>query len=206
MIEKKTMGYIDLEYPQYEAKPVTVIVNSETGKVELYHPDDDDWYEPRDCDRFYPTVEEANAVLEKYKQELVAKAKEVKEYVETMNNWLHEQEEDSPLAFDEDDYLPPRNRQYDDTSYYENKNKKLQRENKYLCDIIRTGFINIKGDSFKVDDVMHIKWGKEKAEIHLTGDRIVETVNDLEFETIEKIFGYNLSNYTYSRLNIKSNE
>ena len=64
MIEKKTMGYVDFEYPQYEAVAATVIVDTETGKVETYNQGDDEWYKPDEKDRFYPTLEEANAAYE----------------------------------------------------------------------------------------------------------------------------------------------
>ena len=36
MIEKKTMGYVDFEYPNYAATAVTAIVNTETNEVEIY--------------------------------------------------------------------------------------------------------------------------------------------------------------------------
>lgn len=205
MIEKKTMGYVDFEYPQYEAVAATVIVDTETGKVETYNQGDDEWYKPDEKDRFYPTLEEANAALMKHKQELYSKMSDVKKYVETMNNWRREQKDEDNLKFEEEDYLPYSNRKTNcDDSYYRKQLGAAEKENEYLYSIIRTGFINIKGDSFKVDDVEHIKWGELKAELSLTGGRKVETSNDVEFCVIKNLFGKNHSGYTYTRLNEKT--
>jgi hypothetical protein len=72
--------------------------------------------------------------------------------------------------------------------------------NDYLIDIIRTGFINIKGVSFKVEDVRHIIWGKNKAEVSLTDNRTVETGSEADFSIIKLLFGKNNSKFTSRRL------
>jgi hypothetical protein len=209
MIEKRTMGYVDFAYPNYDAKTVTVIIEVETGNVELYRPDEDDnsWYTPNETDHFYPTVEDAANALDKHKHELFDKMKEVKQYIEVMSEWRGCEAEGSPLFFKEEDYLPY---QYlginGNTSYYENRYNEVNKENDYLYGIIRTGFINIKGDSFKTDDVIHIKWGQYKAEIILTDGRRIETGNKVEFTIIKNLYGKNISEYTYPRLNDKPDE
>ena len=203
MIEKKTMGYADFEYPGVEAKAVPVFVDSETGEVLLCNPydDDDEWHKPGKKDHFYPTVDEANLAIKQLRQELFNMMGEVKDHIITMNNWLGCEDEDSPLHFTEEDYLPHRNRvQTGRNSYYEKEYYRVDKMNNYLLDIIRTGFINIKGCSFKVEDVRHIKWGKNKAEIVLTDNRVALTDSETEFSIIKLLFGKNYSNFTYRRL------
>ena len=205
MIEKKKMGYVDFAYPQYEARLVTAIVDSDTGKVEIFRSGDNctEWDTPGDNDRFFPTLEEASKALQQYKNELIARMQEVKTYIQTMNNWHCEISEDDPQFFKEDDYLPESNH-YDtpDRAYYRNLYFDSIKEKSYLVDIIRTGFINIKGSSFKVDDIEHIKWGDAMAELTLTGGRKVETGNKMEFDVIKLLFGENVSGHTYRYLNL----
>jgi hypothetical protein len=206
MIEKKTMGYADFAYPAYEAKVVTVIVDSETGKVELYRPEENesDWYTPNKNEHFYPTIEDATDALKKHKQEMFDKMGEVLNYIKVMNTWQEYMKVDDPLYFTEDDYLPSCNlSRRNNSSFWEKRFNDASNINDYLLDIVRTGFINIKGDSFKVKDIKHIKWGEKKAEIILTDDRKIETGNNTEFDIVKFLVGKNNSHYTYTRLNDK---
>lgn len=203
MIEKKTMGYADFEYPGENAKAVPVFVDSETGEVLLCNPydDDDEWHKPGKKDHFYPTVDEANLAIKKFRQELFNMMGQVRDYIETMNNWLGCEDKDSPLHFTEEDYLPYCNKnKVANKLYYEQEYYRVNKINFYLSDIIRTGFINIKGDSFKVEDVRHIKWGKKRAKVILTDDRAIETSSEAEFSIIKLLFGTNNSNFTYRSL------
>ena len=203
MIEKKTMGYVNFEYPGVDAKAVPVFVDSETGEVLLCNPydDDDEWYKPSEKEHFYPTVDEANLAIKKLRQEMFNMMGQVRDYIEAMNNWLGGEDEDSPLHFTEEDYLPYRNRaQTTHSSYYEDEYRRVVKKNDYLIDIIRTGFVNIKGVSFKVEDVRHIIWGKNKAEVSLTDNRTVETGSEADFSIIKLLFGKNNSKFTSRRL------
>ena len=206
MIEKKTMGYVDFEYPNYAATAVTAIVNTETNEVEIYQPDETsrDWYTPKKADHFYPTVGEATEALEKFKKEMIAKMPEVKSYLETMRNWFEGTDVEDGIQFKEEEYLPYCYRPNND-DYYKKRNKALDKENGYLLDIIRTGFINAGGDTVKVEDIEQIKWGTDKAELCLKGDRKARTCNPTELNIITKIFGHNFSGFTYTRLNEKPN-
>ena len=200
MIEKKTMGYVDFLYPNNEAKAVSVIFNSETGKVEIYRPcEDEEWYEPNEHEHFYPTVDEAIVALEMHKKYLHDQMKRAKQYIKAMNNWLGEEKEDSPLYFTEDDYLPYDNRRTNsNVKYYREECYREVKKNKILCNIIRTGFININGETFKKEDVESIKWGKEKAAVILVNKHIVQTYDEAEFGVICLLFGDNYSRRAYS--------
>ena len=207
MIEKKTMGYIDLDYPTYPAVAVTAIVNTETNEVEIYQPDETsrDWYTPKKADHFYPTVGEATEELEKFKKEMIAKMPEVKSYLETMRTWFENIEEKDEIQFKEEEYLPYCYRPNND-DFYQKRYHELDKENDYLLDIIRTGFINVGGDTIKVEDIEQIKWGTDRAELCLNGDRKARTCNPTEFHIITKIFGHNFSGFTYTHLNVKPKE
>lgn len=203
------MGYVDFAYPNCEAKAVTVIIEPETGNVELYRPYENDncWSTPSESEHFYQTVEDAATALDKHKQYLFGKMNEVKQYIEAMNEWVGCEDEGSPLFFKEEDYLPYSNQRTNSNSdYYQKRYYKISEENAYLYGILRTGFINIKGDSFKKDDVTHINWGKKKAEIILNDGRKMETGNNIEFNIIKKLFGDNVSGFTYTRLDDNTNE
>lgn len=199
MIEKRTMGYADFAYPGMEAESVTVIINTETGKVELFKVEDE-WYPAKETDHFYDTVEQAVNALDDYKRELIGKMKKVKTYLETMSNWDPDKDEDSPFHFDRKEYLDDSLwcHTYDrDNTWYECERKRLREEHKYMEEYIHTGFLNIRGNSFMKADVIRIRWGKEKAELMTRDGRSVTTCNDAEFNVVKMIFGNNASRYTY---------
>lgn len=204
MYEKKTMWYADFAYPQCEARPVTTMCNCKTGEVELYcQNEDNEWSSPADLDKFYNTVEEANDALEKWKQSLHGKMKETRQYITIMKNWSDGMKEDDPLFFSEDDYQPYR---YSNESYYKKRYNITSDELDLLLNFMRTGFINIHGDSFKKEDVESIKWGKSKAEISLECGKKVETHYESEFVVVGFLFGQNVSCCTYKSLDMKAEE
>jgi hypothetical protein len=203
MIEKKTMGYVNFEYPGVEAKAVPVFVDSETGEVLLCNPydEEDEWYKPSEKEHFYPTVDEANLAIKKLRQEMFNMMGQVKDYIEAMNSWVPYVDDDDPLHFTEEDYLPSRNSSSRSrTPYWEKRFNDVSNINDYLMCIVRTGFINIKGNSFKVEDVRHIIWGKNMAEVILTDDRAIETGSEADFSIIKLLFGKNNSKFTSRRL------
>ena len=200
MIEKRTMVYVDFLYPDQQAKATTVIFNTDTQKVELYM-EDDDWYNAQENTHFYNTVEQAEKALDDHKRELIAKMPEVKDYLEAMSNFEPDEDENSPFHFDRKDYLTHSlwYNKYEDY-WSERERRRLNKENKYLVDIIRTGFMNIYGYSFKIEDVGSIRWGKEKAELVLKNGMSIKTCNENEFNIVGYIFGNNVSKFTYKHL------
>lgn len=204
MIEKKTLGYVDFNYPNYEATAVTAFVNTDTNQVEIYQTEDGEWFPPVKTDHFYQTIGEASEELEAHKKELIAKMPEVKEYLDKMRNWFVDTDKDN-RPFKESDYLPcvylP-----SDNSYYREHSQEVEKLNDYLVAIIKTGFINIGGDTVKIEDIEQVKWGDVKAELCLKGDRKAKTSNCTEFKIIKMLFGINISGFTYKRLNEYSNE
>jgi predicted RNase H-like nuclease (RuvC/YqgF family) len=202
MIEKKIMGYVDFRYPHIEAKAVPVIVNNETGKVELFreYEEEPDWSEPSENEHFYPTVESANEALERHKRNLYDSMEEVRNYVRTMNNWLEGKEEDDEYTFEEEDYLPPQNRCNTSDSYWNEKFEREAKLNKYLVEALHTAFVNISGDSFRMKDVDHVRWGEKNTEIILTTGRTIKTSSEVELEVVKILFGRNYSNIKYTDL------
>jgi hypothetical protein len=209
MLEKRTMGYVDFSYPDQEAAAVPVIFNTDTQKVELYFDVScEDWYAAKECDHFYDTVEQAEEALKDRKRELIAKMPEVKEYLETMTRW-DDEGEDSPFHFEREDYLEHSLyycKYKRDGSWLEKENEELKTENKYLMDIVHTGFMNIYGYSFKVEDVQAVRWGEKKAELVLKDGRDIKTCNKEEFNIVKNLFGRNVSSCTYTHLDVKGED
>ena len=202
MIEKKIMGYVDFRYPHIEAKAVPVIVNNETGKVELFrqYEDEPEWCEPSEGEHFYPTVESANEALEQHKRNLYDRMEEVRKYVISMNNWFDGKENDDEYTFKDEDYLPPRNQRDTSDNYWRKEYEREGKLNKYLVEALHTAFVNISGDSFRMKDVDHVRWGKNTTEIILTTGRTIKTSSEVELEVVKILFGRNYSNRTYSGL------
>ena len=205
MIEKKIMGYVDFRYPHIKAKAVPVIVNNETGKVELFrqYEGEPDWREPSEGEHFYPTVESANEALERHKRNLYDSMEDVRKYVISMNNWLDgkkEGYEDDEYIFEEEAYLPPRNHHNTRGDYWLKRCESAEKINKYMAEALHTAFVNISGNSFRMKDVDHVRWGKENAEIILTTGRTIKTSSEVELEVVKILFGRNYSNVRYTNL------
>lgn len=202
MIEKKIMGYVDFRYPHIEAKAVPVIVNNETGKVELFreYEEETDWSEPSENEHFYPTVESANEALEQHKRDMYDRMEDVKNYVEAMNNWLDGKDNDDEYTFKEEAYLPPQNHRNTRGDYWMKEYEREGKINKYLAEALHTAFVNISGDSFRMKDVDHVRWGKNTTEIILTTGRTIKTSSEVELEVVKILFGRNYSNIKYTDL------
>ena len=208
MIEKRTMGYVDFEYPNLEAVAKTVMFDTEENKVVIYHiGDGDDWCEPNCSEHFFGTVEEAANALEEHKRWLVAKMDDVKQYLSSMNNWGQIKKEDDPLYHLYSDYLPyPYSKVHESDNYYARRSDRLENENKLLVQAIRCGTLSIRAVTFNIKDIVYVKWGNERAELHLTGDRKTETADEWEFNVVRYLFGGNISNYTYTHLDNNNNQ
>ena len=219
MIEKKTMGYADFGYPQCEAKAVAVMTDTESGKVVIYKPCEDDettWEEPNDQEHFYPTVEDAQQALERHRRELREMMPKVKQWIiqmDELRNGLDRKpdgaDEDEwrkahPEWFSCEDYLP--DRYCSGGSYWLEESDRLVYERNLLLQVIRTGFVNIRGNQVRIDDVESVCWGRYRAELVLKGGRTVDTAKNYEFNVVCDLFGANVSGYTYPRLNRKAED
>lgn len=202
MIEKRTMGYVDFGFPDIEAQAVTVIIDSETGKVDTYRIRDE-WCTPSETDHFYDTVEKAAEALDEYKHELIAKMKDIRKDLHALSEWEPDEDVNDPFHFNRRDYLPYSlwAGAYGDEDSWRNLYLEKKKENRYLRDIIRTGFMNVRGESFRREDVERIAWGMRKVELTLKGGRMVTTCNNTEFEVVCFLFGENSSEYCYKHLN-----
>ena len=215
MIEKKTMGYVDFDYPQCDAKAVTVMADTETGQVEARRStddEDDDWYTPRMSDHYYPTIDEAQKALEDHRKELRELMPKVRNWVEQMDHLSYglekmpeKADEDEwrkthPDFFTREDYLPYQYARKNDTTWKDRKISRLEKMNRMLTDVAVTGFLNIRGDQFRIDDVEHVRWGEECAELILKNGLAVKTAGDYDYNVVCALFGSNVSTYTYTRL------
>ena len=215
MIEKKTMGYADFNYPQYEAKVVTVMADTETGVVELYKPDEDEsgWDTPNKHEHFYPTLEDAQQALDAHRKELREMMPKVAEWVSQIDNLREtlerkpddvdedEWREQHPEYFTRDNFLPYDIAHTGDSRYYQRRANYLEKENKLLAQVAVLGTLTLRANTFRIEDVTNVRWGNERAEVLLKDNQTIETADRWEFKVVEYLFGSNIGAYTYTRLN-----
>ena len=196
-MKEKELWVIYLQYPELNPEKVTALLDkNDNVKYFLHVGEDGEMEKANEGQRFFETKELADIALDEYRHGLIAKMKDVKDYLIAMENMKYL--EDELFAFKESDYLPRRLRR-DDNIWMERADFLRSKYDK-LLDFVRYGFVNIKGDSFKLSDVKGIKWGKEKAEMRLSDGSVKQTAGQIEYEFISDLFGPNTSDYTYTRL------
>jgi len=212
MLEKKTMGMFDFDSPQFDAESVAVIADAETGKVETYFDNDgEEWYPAKDRHHFYATQQEAQQALEDHRRELRRLMPQVKQWILQMEDLLEavpekedglsddEMRQKHPDYFTREDFLPYHYaHKYDDSNDCLRANR-LDKENTLLIQAATRGTLTVKGDTFRTDDVMQVRWGNERAELVLTDNRTVETACDYEYNVVGHLYGGNASGYTYTQ-------
>ena len=187
--------------PQDDPYTTTVLIDSESKEVQFYG--QDDLYQPNGLQVFYDTKEEAEAGREQIKHELMDKMPEVKAYLDIMDGVCQDEDENSFFRFKLKDFLGSfawKIERYNRCSYTEKDYSELDMLVDLLTDYIHTGFLTIRADSFRAEDVERIKWGSKRAEIVLKGGKSVETCNESERIFIQKLFGHKYSRYSYTQL------
>ena len=201
MLEKRTMWVNWKNSPQDDPYTTTVLIDSESKEVQFYG--EDDLYQPNGLQVFYDTKEEAEAGREQIKHELMDKMPEVKAYLDIMDDVCQDEDENSFFRFKLKDFLGNfawKIERYNRCRYTEKDYSELDMLVDLLTDYIHTGFLTIRADSFRAEDVERIKWGSKRAEIVLKGGKSVETCNESERIFIQKLFGHKYSRYSYTQL------
>ena len=210
MIEKRTMWYVDMEYPNYKEQSVTVFMNTETNEVEVYDLGDQECYIPDDQDRFYNTQDEAVQALSRRRDEIREMMPKVKEFVEMMDNMSSTDD----FNFKAEEYLGSYRAKFKRWSYEDDYNNMTAKYSRLLL-VARNGVMNVNADTFKVSDIQRIEWnnvktikdGEEKvreaATVVLKDGRKIRTRHKAEYALIEDLFGDNMSNRIYT---VKENE
>ena len=207
MLEKRTMWVNLKNSPQDEPYTTTVLIDSESNEVQFYG--EDELYRPDGWQLFYDTKEEAEAGREQIKHELMDKMPEVKDYLDIMNHVSQDEDENSFFRFKLGDFLgcfAYKVERFNRYSYSSKDYEEIDTLVDLLTDYIHTGFLTIRADSFRAEDVERIKWGYKRAEIVLKGGKSVETCNNSERMLIQKIFGYKRSGYSYTHLDKEDKE
>lgn len=213
MLEKKTMGIADFNYPQNAAQIVDVIADAETGKVEIYSVNNTGlWNKAEDCHHFYATQQEAQQALEEYRRELRRLMPQVKQWIEQMEGLLNivpdkedglsddEMRQKHPDYFTREDYLPDDYAEDGDDNYDFLRANRLEKENTLLVQVVLCGTLTVRANTFRTDDVVQVRWGNKRAELVLTDNRNVETAHDYEYNVVTYLYGGNSSSYSYTRL------
>ena len=207
MLEKRTMWVNWKNSPQDDPHTTTVLIDSESKEVHFYG--EEELYQPNGLQVFYDTKEEAEAGREQIKHELMDKMPEVKAYLDIMDDVSQDEDENSFFRFKLGDFLGSfawKVERFNRYSYSGEDYDTLDSLIDLMTDYIHTGFLTIRADSFRAEDVERIKWGSKRAEIVLKGGKSVETSNDAERMLIQKIFGYKRSGYSYTHLDKKEDE
>ena len=187
--------------PQDDPYTTTVLIDSESNEVQFYG--EDVLYKPNGLQVFYDTKEDAEAGREQIKHELMDKMPEVKAYLDIMDDVCQDEDENSFFRFKLGDFLgcfAYKVERFNRYSYTSEDYDTLDSLVDLMTDYIHTGFLTIRADSFKAEDVERIKWGSKRAEIVLKAGKSIETSNEAERMLIKKIFGYKRSEYSYTHL------
>ena len=167
-------------------------------------PDEEDieWYQPYKNELFCETEVEAISIQNAKVRELRAKMKEVKEFLEYMDDVYS----NDNFHFEESDFLP---KKYTD-DFWEGQYKEYKFKYCAVRQVARTGMLNINAESFKVGDVVRIKWNtkknidggtvrdKETATLVLKDGKEVETYSRNEYDLVKDIYGENNSGRTFT--------
>lgn len=207
MLEKRTMWVNWKNSPQHDPYTTTVLIDSESKEVQFYG--EDELYQPNGLQVFYDTKEEAEAGREQIKHELMDKMPEVKEYLNIMEDVSQDEDENSFFRFKLEDFLgifAYKVERFNRYCYSSEDYNELDNLVDMLTDYIHTGFLNIRADSFKLEDVEIVKWGSERAEIVLKKGKNIQTCNRTEYEFIKRLFGTSRSGYGYTHLDKEEKE
>lgn len=196
MLEIRTMWHADFTYPQDGVECVEVLYDTEKKEVQYYKSEGDtDFFDPSEDNRFFFTQKEAENALEKYCQSLLDKMAEVKKYLEVMGNFRVKK--DNKYYHEKKEYMPNYMAESLENSYYQKRYEKEAKENEYLRMYIRTGYLNVYGYSFRIDEIKRIVWGEDKATIELKDGAMISTSSQAEFEAVNVIAGCNVSDKTW---------
>ena len=207
MLEKRTMWVVWKNTPQDDPYTATVLIDSESNEVQFFG--NDELYKPNGMQRFYNTEEEAYEGRVQIKHELMDKMPEVKEYLNIMDDVSQDEDENSFFRFKLKDFLgifAYKVERYNRYCYSSEDYNELDNLVDMLTDYIHTGFLNIRADSFKLEDVEIVKWGSERAEIVLKKGKNIQTCNRTEYEFIKRLFGTSRSGYGYTHLDKEEKE
>lgn len=200
MIEKRMMGYFDMDYPDEKSRTVMVYQDTDTNEVCVYSLGDE-LYEAYDNDRFFPTVEEAERKREEYRKELVKKVPEVRRLLRAICYLEPAKDESDPMYFDKDSIVPNKMRSSGNSDYFREQRDIFERRTEALVAYIRTGYLNICGTNIRKEDVVRVYWGRKCAELCFKDGKPILTKGDFEMWLVGVIFGRNESGFTMTRLN-----
>ena len=179
--------------PSHKIKEITAMYDTEKNEVVCYLDiEEGGWYRNYDNERYFNTREQAESYRANRQNQLRAKFGEVKAFIKEMQDTDKEFFEHT-----DEDYMG----KYAPISlkpYYKDYMRERKRSEIYR-DIITTGYINLNAESFRIKDVVHIKWYKNNKAAIFLGEAAarVDTANEFEYSIIEELFGYNKSEMQY---------
>lgn len=183
MIEQRTMFVVEATH---NVEEVLALYDTEKEEVISYRIGSD-WFGRFEDERYFATKQQADCYVAGRQAQLRARFPEVRAFIEEV------QKTDKEVFPHEDEEYMGKFTPGKRTSWFLDYRKEQNKAQRYL-ELIKTGFLNISGFSFRLEDVDYIKWCKdENATIFLKNENGIRTSDDLEYEIIDELFGGNRS-------------
>lgn len=183
MIEQRTMFVVE---SSHNVNEILAMYDTEKKEVVCYY-DDPEWFPRYDDERYFFTKQQADDYVANRQAQLRAKFPEVKAFIEEVQKTNKD-----IFCHDDEEYMgiySPEERSRT-TKWYKSYRRERQKAQIYL-NIIKTGYLTINDTSFKMDDILRVKWYSDKVELVLKDDDTIVCINveTSEYDIIEELFG-----------------
>ena len=196
MIERRTMWLVECSLNMHQVEALYDLKKNEVV-CEHYSGDDydgdDDWYKVQNGERFFNTEQEAR----EYRALRIEEAREKMNTCMALIEELDRLEPADDFQFERKDYLGGYATSDGRHGYYYEQYKKYEKEASLLATIARSRHFNANGRTILIDEVIGVRWYKDKATLVLRGGDSITTISKEEFEIVELMFGSNRSGMYY---------
>lgn len=193
MLKEKKMWMILTDHVHEEAVEKGVLYDGKTRKVEFVYDDGSSVPCLPDANmQFFAFQEEAEAARERLRYEMMKMLPALRKYGRM---FYYSEPDDDPQSFfhfDKENLFCDDEEENIFSRWYSRDKMRLY---DYILVVDRftqlyhTGTITINGESFKIDDVKTINWGKYEAEVVLTSSKSVLAKTLSEYFFLKHVFG-----------------
>ena len=207
MKDIKKMWMVTFDLNKYY---VDVLYNKDSGKVTHYcNNGENDFFNSCKENRFFELEKDADAYIRQRLEFLLGRDEEVMNLVGEMYMIASDNE---TIAYD---FKTIKNLwkwctdRSEEKIYIQNRNARLENIVSRLSHALRSGYLNIDGETFRVEDVALIRWlssgneNKNEVEITLSNGKVFNVKKETELEIVKYIYGENASGYVYINKNEK---
>ena len=207
MMDIKKMWMVTFDLNKYQ---VDVLYDKDSGKVTHYcNNGENDFFSSCKGIRYFTLEEDADDYIRQRIQFLLEKDEEVINLIEEM--YMIDVDNETVGC----DFKTTKNLwkwcidRSEEKICIQNRNARLENIVSRLSHALRSGYLNIDADTFRVEDVALIRWlssekeAKKEVEITLSNGKVLNIKNKTELEIIKYIYGENTSGYVYVSKNEK---